>query len=54
MVISLSQEHGIIKTSAQRMAELRRGDFVDVLPVHSCLAANLLPAFSTDGVALID
>lgn len=38
----LSQEHGIIKTSSVLFPQFSIGDLVVVLPVHSCLAANLL------------
>jgi len=40
-VVSLSQEHGIAKISKDLMNELHPGDLVAVLPVHSCLTANL-------------
>ncbi|SMO65000.1 D-serine deaminase, pyridoxal phosphate-dependent [Saccharicrinis carchari] len=49
-VRSLSQEHGIISVSKQVMPTLKPGDVVGVLPVHSCLTANLMKQFlSTDG-----
>lgn len=38
----LSQEHGIIKTSSTLFKQFSIGDLIMVLPVHSCLAANLL------------
>ena len=41
-VSSLSQEHGVIKTTAAHMENIKIGDILAVLPVHSCLAANLL------------
>lgn len=41
-VSSLSQEHGIIKTGHEMLNRIKVGDTVMVLPVHSCLAANLL------------
>jgi D-serine deaminase-like pyridoxal phosphate-dependent protein len=36
-VRSLSQEHGIIKASDEYFDRVRTGDFVGILPVHSCL-----------------
>jgi D-serine deaminase-like pyridoxal phosphate-dependent protein len=39
-VTSLSQEHGILKFDG--VTDLKPGDLVAVLPVHSCLAADLL------------
>ena len=41
-VSSLSQEHGIIKTTREWSEQVNTGDIVMILPVHSCLAANLL------------
>jgi D-serine deaminase-like pyridoxal phosphate-dependent protein len=37
---TLSQEHGILKMKGKQ--EMKPGDLVAVLPVHSCLAADLL------------
>lgn len=39
-VISVSQEHGILRYGGE--VPVRPGDLVAVLPVHSCLTANLL------------
>ncbi len=39
---SLSQEHGIIKTSNDTINEFKPGDIIGILPIHSCLTANLL------------
>jgi D-serine deaminase-like pyridoxal phosphate-dependent protein len=41
-VISLSQEHGIIRTTADFLSSVKHGDLLGILPVHSCLAADLL------------
>lgn len=46
-VSSLSQEHGIIKLPDHLLRGLRVGDVLMVLPVHSCLTANLLGVYST-------
>jgi D-serine deaminase-like pyridoxal phosphate-dependent protein len=40
-LVSLSQEHGIFKTDSHWARSLKPGDLVAVIPVHSCLAANL-------------
>ncbi len=40
-VSSLSQEHGIISLT-QEGCNLKPGDLVAILPVHSCLTANLM------------
>ncbi|NJO92480.1 MAG: hypothetical protein HC831_28540 [Chloroflexia bacterium] len=39
---SLSQEHGIIVTTDEFISKIKIGDIIGVVPVHSCLAANLL------------
>lgn len=41
-VSSLSQEHGIIKTPHEMLNRIKTGDNLMILPVHSCLTANLL------------
>ncbi len=41
-VSKLSQEHGTIKADAAFIAQCQIGDFVRVLPVHSCMAVDLL------------
>lgn len=46
-VKSLSQEHGIIKTGSSTFNKIQIGDILIVLPVHSCLTANLLRNFIT-------
>ena len=41
-VKSLSQEHGIIKFEDKLPEDILVGDVVGILPIHSCLSANLL------------
>ncbi len=41
-VSALSQEHGIIRLPEKELKTFRPGDLVGILPVHSCLTANLL------------
>lgn len=41
-VSSLSQEHGIIRMLDKDLKRYKPGDIIGVLPVHSCLAANML------------
>ena len=38
----ISQEHGIIKTDDDSFDSFNIGDLIGILPVHSCLTANLL------------
>jgi len=45
-VSSLSQEHGILSLT-QAGFNLKPGDLVAILPVHSCLAANLMRKYLT-------
>ncbi len=46
----LSQEHGIISGSSEFINSLKIGDLVGILPVHSCLTADLQPYYvSLDG-----
>lgn len=46
-VSSLSQEHGIIKTTNKIFDQVMVGDIVGILPTHSCLTANLMNSFLT-------
>ncbi len=39
---ALSQEHGILHMDARQIAAFQPGDLIYVLPVHSCLSANLM------------
>lgn len=39
-IISLSQEHGVARLTANILKTITPGDLVAVLPVHSCLAAT--------------
>jgi len=40
-VKALSQEHGIVKSTAGEIKRMKAGDILFVLPVHSCLTVNL-------------
>lgn len=46
-VKSLSQEHGIIHMDAATMQTIQRGDLLAILPVHSCMTADLLKHYRT-------
>lgn len=43
----LSQEHGVITTSAATFEALQVGDVIGVLPIHSCLTAHLMRSYTT-------
>jgi len=51
-VRSLSQEHGIIALT-QEGCNLKPGDLVAILPVHSCLTANLMRSYVTENGIVI-
>ncbi len=44
-VKSLSQEHGIISVSEHLINTIKPGDVLGIIPVHSCLTANLMKQF---------
>jgi D-serine deaminase-like pyridoxal phosphate-dependent protein len=44
---SISQEHGILEKCDAWMDEIRPGDKLTFLPVHSCLTANLMRQYQT-------
>lgn len=46
-VVSLSQEHGIVQADERLLISVKVGDLLLVLPVHSCLTANLLGRYLT-------
>lgn len=52
-LISLSQEHGIIAASEEFLSQLKIGDLVDIIPVHSCMAADLYAAYFTEDGGVI-
>lgn len=45
-ISSLSQEHGIIKTCSEIFEQIKIGETIGVLPVHSCLTANLMSSYT--------
>ncbi len=44
---SLSQEHGIVKATPELLARTQVGDLLGVLPVHSCMCADLMKGYRT-------
>lgn len=46
-LISVSQEHGILKVNQEVFDALKVGDIVGILPIHSCLTANLMGEYLT-------
>jgi D-serine deaminase-like pyridoxal phosphate-dependent protein len=41
-ISSLSQEHGIISASKDFISIVKPGDMLKIIPIHSCLTANLM------------
>lgn len=50
----LSQEHGIIKCEDRFFRRISVGDFIGILPVHSCLTADLMGGYLSTGGEMID
>jgi D-serine deaminase-like pyridoxal phosphate-dependent protein len=46
-VKSLSQEHGIIHAEKELAEKIKVGDFLGILPVHSCLTAESMKSYLT-------
>jgi D-serine deaminase-like pyridoxal phosphate-dependent protein len=46
-VRSLSQEHGVVQAGEELFNRVEVGDLIVVLPVHSCLTADLLRRYLT-------
>lgn len=44
---ALSQEHGVLKTNRELFDQIQIGDVLGVLPIHSCLTANLMKSYTT-------
>ncbi len=47
-VSKLSQEHGILKVTQNQFKNFQVGDLVEIIPVHSCLTANLMGYLQTN------
>jgi len=46
-LVSISQEHGVLEVDAVTFETIRVGDVVGILPIHSCLTANLMKSYHT-------
>jgi len=53
-LVKISQEHGTIKTSQALFEKTNIGDLIAIVPVHSCLTADLMGGFLTTEDELID
>ncbi len=45
-VISLAQEHGIIRMNENQISKVSVGDFMRIYPVHSCLVADMAVSYT--------
>lgn len=43
----LSQEHGILSVPDKEISQYKVGDVICILPIHSCLTANLIKSYQT-------
>ena len=48
-VISLSQEHGVLEMTPEVIESISIGDLLVIIPIHSCITANLHSQFQTMG-----
>lgn len=49
-VSKLSQEHGTLKITQSQFKNFQVGDLIEIIPVHSCLTANMIGCYqTTDG-----
>jgi D-serine deaminase-like pyridoxal phosphate-dependent protein len=46
-IVSLSQEHGIIQVDDALFQEIKVGELLSILPVHSCLTSDLYETYLT-------
>jgi D-serine deaminase-like pyridoxal phosphate-dependent protein len=53
-LVKLSQEHGTLKVCEGVLQNIKIGDLVGIIPVHSCLAANLMKEYISVHDELID
>jgi len=53
-LFSLSQEHGIIRTSRDIFQKINLGDVIGILPVHSCLTADAMGEYLSLQDEIID
>ena len=50
----LSQEHGTLEVNYELLEELKIGDLVGIVPVHSCLTSNLMQEYFSTNDEFID
>jgi len=50
----ISQEHGILHCSEEQIQKYQIGDTITIMPIHSCLTANLLKRYLTEDGTVIE
>ncbi len=53
-VTKLSQEHGTLKVNGKLLHEIKIGEMIGVIPVHSCLTPNLMQKYLSTEDEFID
>jgi D-serine deaminase-like pyridoxal phosphate-dependent protein len=53
-ITKLSQEHGTLEVSSELFNQIKIGDLIGVIPVHSCLTANLMQGYLSLDDEIID
>ncbi len=53
-VRSVSQEHGVVRVTAAIFAQVKIGDIIGILPVHSCMMADTMAGYLTYAGKKID
>jgi D-serine deaminase-like pyridoxal phosphate-dependent protein len=54
-VRSISQEHGIVSSTDELLNSIKIGDLIGIIPVHSCMTADLLRQYhTTEGNLITD
>ncbi|WP_370567367.1 alanine racemase [Echinicola sp. 20G] len=51
---SISQEHGIVQADAALMNNVKVGDVLGILPIHSCMTADCMGSYMTLSGELVD
>jgi D-serine deaminase-like pyridoxal phosphate-dependent protein len=51
---SISQEHGLVKASDELLAQVKVGDLLGILPIHSCMTADCMKGYLTINGKLVD
>lgn len=46
-LVSVSQEHGVLRVNKEMFDAIAIGDVIGVLPIHSCLTANLMGSYTS-------